>query len=186
MLRRVEGTVTSADGTRLAVRRVGAGDPVVLLHGTGGGLHSWAGVADLLAADHRVWLVARRGYAPSDVPAGVNSFDREVADVHAVLSAVGDEDGAPAHLVGASYGATLALHAVRDAVPGHPQAARSLALYEPPLFASGPPMDLRSASRIRGSSIFRGTKRGSSANTGRRGRRNIISPICRPKRICAR
>ena len=58
--------------------------------------------------------------------------------MHAVLSAVGDEDGAPAHLVGASYGATLALHAVRDAVPGHPQAARSLALYEPPLFASGP------------------------------------------------
>jgi len=53
-------------------------------------------------------------------------------------------------------------------------------------FACGPLMDLRSGSRTWASSIFRGTKPGSSANTGRRERRNIISPICRPRRSCAR
>ena len=40
--------------------------------------------------------------------------------------------GAPAHLVGSSYGATLALHAA--GIDG----VRSLSLYEPPLFAAGP------------------------------------------------
>ena len=43
----------------------------------------------------------------------------------------------------------------------------------------GPPMDPRSASRTKASSICRATKLGSSVNTGRRERRNIISPICR-------
>jgi pimeloyl-ACP methyl ester carboxylesterase len=37
------------------------------------------------------------------------------------------------HLVGASYGATLALHAAQ----ADPGSLRSLALYKPPLFASG-------------------------------------------------
>jgi pimeloyl-ACP methyl ester carboxylesterase len=124
----VDTSVRSSDGTRLTVRRLGAGIPVVLLHGSAGGLHSWQAVADQLADRYELWLVCRRGYAPSDVPAGPNSFPAEVADVHAVLDAV----GAPAHLVGSSYGATLALHAA--GVEG----VRSLSLYEPPLFAAGP------------------------------------------------
>jgi pimeloyl-ACP methyl ester carboxylesterase len=100
----------------------------VLLHGSGGGLHSWRAVADLLTDRYETWLVCRRGYAPSDVPAGPDTFAAEVADVRAVL----DRVGAPAHLVGASYGATVALHAAGS--PG----IRSLSLYEPPLFAAGP------------------------------------------------
>jgi pimeloyl-ACP methyl ester carboxylesterase len=124
----VDTLVRSGDGTRLAVRRLGAGIPVVLLHGSGGGLHSWRAVADLLADRYELWLVCRRGYAPSDVPAGPNSFAAEVADVRAVLDAA----GAPAHLAGSSYGATLALHAA--GIDG----VRSLSLYEPPLFAAGP------------------------------------------------
>src|SRR5467141_4883332 len=47
--------------------------------------------------------------------------------------------------------------------------------------ADGPPQRMTWAS-----SIFRETKPGSSVNTGRQERRNIISPICRPRRICAR
>jgi pimeloyl-ACP methyl ester carboxylesterase len=125
----VDTDVRSADGTRLAVHRIGSGTPVVLLHGSGGGLHSWRAVADRLADRYALWLVCRRGYAPSDVPAGVNSFPAEVADVRVVLAAV----GAPAHLVGSSYGATLALHAAA-AEAGE---LRSLSLYEPPLFAAG-------------------------------------------------
>jgi pimeloyl-ACP methyl ester carboxylesterase len=124
----VDTSLRSSDGTRLTVRRLGAGVPVVLLHGSGGGLHSWQAVADLLADRYELWLVSRRGYAPSDIPDGPNSFPAEVADVRAVLDAA----GAPAHLVGSSYGATLALHAAGI------EGVRSLSLYEPPLFAAGP------------------------------------------------
>jgi pimeloyl-ACP methyl ester carboxylesterase len=148
--------IRSSDGTRLVVRRVGAGDPVVLVHGSGGGLHSWAGVAALLEEDFEVWMPARRGYGPSDVPPGPKSFEAEIADVLAVIEAA----GRPVHLVGASYGALLALHtAVRAAGPATavrtsgpatavraagPATAvrtsgpvRSLAIFEPPLFATG-------------------------------------------------
>jgi pimeloyl-ACP methyl ester carboxylesterase len=116
-------TITSADGTRIAVRRMGAGDPVVALHGSGGGLHSFAAVAEQIGDRYEVWGVARRGHGPP------NTFEAEVADVAAVLAAAG-----PAHLLGASTGAILALHtALAD-----PGALRSLALFEPPLFACGP------------------------------------------------
>ncbi|MEU7800970.1 alpha/beta hydrolase [Micromonospora arborensis] len=125
--------VESADGTRLVVRRLGAGDPVVLVHGSGGGLHSWATVAERLANDHEVWMPARRGYGPSDVPAGQKSFKDETADLIAVLEAARQPTGRTVHLVGASYGATLALHtALAD-----PRDIRSLAIFEPPLFAAG-------------------------------------------------
>jgi len=123
----------SADGTRLVVRRVGAGDPVVLVHGSGGGLHSWAGVADRLADRYEVWMPARRGYGPSDIPRSGKSFDDEVADVRAVVTAAGAASGRPVHLAGASYGATVSLHtALAD-----PRDLRSLAVFEAPLFAAG-------------------------------------------------
>ncbi|MEV4119818.1 alpha/beta hydrolase [Micromonospora sp. NPDC049645] len=126
-------SVESADGTRLVVRRLGVGDPVVLVHGSGGGLHSWAAVADDLAHDHEVWLPARRGYGPSDVPPGVKSFRDETADLVAVIETARRSSGRPVHLVGASYGATLALHTTS----AEPRDVRSLAVFEPPLFAAG-------------------------------------------------
>ncbi|MEU1586507.1 alpha/beta hydrolase [Micromonospora sp. NPDC005710] len=127
-------SVESSDGTRLVVRRLGGGDPVVLVHGSGGGLHSWAAVADDLAHDHEVWLPARRGYGPSDVPAGTKSFPTETADLIAVIDAARRSSGRPVHLVGASYGATVALHTTS----ADPRDVRSLAIFEPPLFAAGP------------------------------------------------
>jgi pimeloyl-ACP methyl ester carboxylesterase len=119
-----------AAGTRLVVRCVGTGDPVVLVHGSGGGLHSWAAVAELLADRYRLWMPARRGYGPSDLPAGAKSFDDDTDDLLAVIEAA----GAPVHLVGASYGAIAALHVAAE----HPDRLRSLAVFEPPLFATGP------------------------------------------------
>ncbi|MGC4759457.1 alpha/beta fold hydrolase [Micromonospora trifolii] len=126
-------SVESADGTRLVVRRLGVGDPVVLVHGSGGGLHSWAAVAEHLTQGHEVWLPARRGYGPSDVPTGTKSFRAETADLLAVIEAARQSSGRPVHLVGASYGATLALHTTL----AHPRDIRSLAIFEPPLYAAG-------------------------------------------------
>ncbi|MFI5896791.1 alpha/beta fold hydrolase [Actinoplanes sp. NPDC051513] len=122
--------VRAADGIRLTVRRQGVGTPVVLVHGSGGGLHSWAPLAFLLAGSFELWMPARRGYGPSDVPPSRKSFKDEVGDLTTILDTI----GRPAHLVGASYGATLALHTAASA----PDSLLSVAVFEPPLFASGP------------------------------------------------
>jgi pimeloyl-ACP methyl ester carboxylesterase len=112
---------------------MGSGDPVVLVHGSGGGLHSWATVADQLGPHYEVWMPARRGYGPSDVPPGIKSFKDETSDLTAVIQAAYESSGKPVHLVGASYGATLALHTASAGLRG----LRSLAIFEPPLFAAG-------------------------------------------------
>ncbi|MEK8106968.1 WHG domain-containing protein [Micromonospora sp. M12] len=58
-------SVQSTDGTRLLVRRLGVGDPVVLVHGSGGGLHSWAAVAEHLAPSTRCGCRPDAGTAPA-------------------------------------------------------------------------------------------------------------------------
>jgi pimeloyl-ACP methyl ester carboxylesterase len=108
---------------------VGAGDPIVLVHGSGGGADSWTAVADALAGEFEVWSFVRRAYTGGAAP-GPRTFAEEVADVRQVLAAV----GRPAHLVGASLGATLTLHAALAGVAG----IRSLVLFEPPLLLAGP------------------------------------------------
>jgi pimeloyl-ACP methyl ester carboxylesterase len=122
--------VDSADGTTLVARRSGHGVPVVLVHGSSGGLDSWDGVAPFLANTFEVWVYARRGYAPSGAVACEKTFADDVADALAVVHAAGGD----AHLVGASYGGTVGLHVAHN----NPSALRSLAIFEPPLFASGP------------------------------------------------
>ena len=63
---------------------------------------------------------------------------------------------------------------------GAPAPKESSRLVSPPS-ACGSPMDHRSGSETRGSSICRGTRLGSSANTGCREKRNTISPTCRQR-----
>src|SRR3954464_14466840 len=98
--------IAAADGTALAVRRTGKGTPVVLVHGSAGGLDSWDPVVAHLADAFELWVYARRGYPPSGAAPSPKTF----ADLRAVLAQV----GCPAHLVGGSYGGTVALHAVRS------------------------------------------------------------------------
>ncbi|GAB1690404.1 alpha/beta hydrolase [Krasilnikovia sp. M28-CT-15] len=121
--------MTTADGTRLTARRTGHGVPVVLVHGSAGGLDSWDPVTSLMGDAFELWVYARRGYAPSDGCRRPKTYADDVADLRAVLAAA----GGPAHVVGGSYGGTVALHAA--SAGGVP--IRSVALFEPPLFASG-------------------------------------------------
>lgn len=118
--------VESADGTRLACRSVGDGEPIVLVHGSlavGGG---WRRVADLLAEDHRVTTFDRRGRGGSgDAPE--YALEREVEDVIAVVGAVG---GRPV-LIGHSFGGAVAAQAARRAD------LAALVLYEPGLRLDG-------------------------------------------------
>lgn len=122
------GSFESFDGTTIGCRRIGSGPPVVMVHGSGGGLHSWQPVAERLADRFELWSPARRGYAPSGPGRSPKRFADEVGDAGALI----DRIGRPVHLVGMSYGATVALHAAAAGLP-----VRSLVLWEPPLYAAG-------------------------------------------------
>lgn len=124
--------LTAPDGTRLAVDVEGRGSPVVFVHGTGGGLATWTDVGSRLAG-HRVARYARRNHAPSDVGPSPNNFAVEAADLRVVLGYLTDLSGQPVHVVGGSYGATVALHAAAENIEG----IASLALFEPPILLVG-------------------------------------------------
>lgn len=101
-------TVTSADGTRLAYEVRGDGPPLVYV--TGAICHRRfrpvRSGAQVLAQTFRVLTYDRRGRGDSD--AGEPwSLDREVADIAALVDALGGR----ALLYGHSSGAVLALHA---------------------------------------------------------------------------
>lgn len=77
-----------ANGIRLHVTEIGAGDPVVLLHGFPQHWFAWRHVADRLAAEHRLICVDLRGFGWSDAPAKGYDTATRVADVLALLDAL--------------------------------------------------------------------------------------------------
>lgn len=110
-------------GAPLAVRTLGDGPPLLLVHGGVGPRATWAAQEEL-ADRFRLVLPARRGFAGSP---GTGRQDHEVdaADLEPLLV-----EGRP-HAVGYSYGAVgLAVAAGRA-----PHRVRSLTLVEPTLFA---------------------------------------------------
>ena len=126
-----EGLVHSADGTRIAFRRLGSGPAVVFVHGSVSTHIDWMPVARLLADRFTCFVMDRRGRAKSGEGVGPYSIEREYEDIDAVLAAAQTETGSEAALVGHSYGAICALGvAMRHLVP-------RLVLYEPPLPVGG-------------------------------------------------
>ena len=120
--------VARPDGARIAYRVVGAGRPVLLLHGTlstGAQLRS---LARALAADGELAVVSvdRRGSGESRLPVSEPlDVATHVADLVAVLDAEGHEATA---LVGHSLGGVVALEFAAR-VPGR---TRAVVAYEPP------------------------------------------------------
>jgi (E)-2-((N-methylformamido)methylene)succinate hydrolase len=110
-------------GTGSSIRSFdgGAGETVVLLHGLGGSAANWAEVVDRLVPGRRVLAVDLPGHGGSDpLPRGAVLDD--YAD--AVAGAIEGRDGAPALVVGHSFGGQVALRlAVR-----HPRLVRGLVL----------------------------------------------------------
>ena len=109
-------------------REAGAGEPIVLLHCSSGSSGAWALVMNHLGQDYRVLAPDLLGYGrsapwPRDA---VLVPDGELGAVEALL----DVAGRPAHLVGHSYGGTVALHAARR----FPRRVASLILIEPVAF----------------------------------------------------
>lgn len=118
-----EFAVGSPDGTRIACRRSGSGEPLVLVHGTTADHRRWARVVPRLEAHFTVLAVDRRGRGASG-DASDYRIEREFEDVVAVVAAV----GRPVTLVGHSYGGICAMEAALRSL-----AVRRLILYEPPI-----------------------------------------------------
>jgi pimeloyl-ACP methyl ester carboxylesterase len=101
-----------ADYAQLGVVRTwydehGEGEALVMLHPGGADARAWAPNLDALAAHFHVFTPERRGHGRTpDVP-GPITYELMTEDTIAFLERV---VGGPAHLVGCSAGATVALH----------------------------------------------------------------------------
>ena len=126
--------VKSKDGTLIAYERSGAGQPLVLVHGTGGDHTRWATVLPMLERRFTVYTVNRRGRGGSGDAADY-AIEREYEDIAAVVGSIAE----PANLLGHSYGALCSLEAAL--LTGN---VRRLVLYEPAM-STGIPMYPRGA-----------------------------------------
>jgi len=109
-------------------REAGAGEPIVLLHCSSGSSGAWAPIMNHLGKDYRVLAPDLLGYGrttpwPCDAPLAPDS---ELGVIEALLHVAGQ----PVHLVGHSYGGTVALSAARR----FPCQIASLTLIEPVAF----------------------------------------------------
>ncbi|MFF1462212.1 alpha/beta fold hydrolase [Streptomyces sp. NPDC058330] len=123
-----------AGGVRLAYRTWGdpAAPPVVLAHGRCGDSRDWTGVAERLAARHRVYALDFRGHGLSDWP-GRYSFELFRDDLHGFLEA---RNLAGATVIGHSMGGAAALLLAEQ----QPGLIGSLVIEEaPPLLPLDPP-----------------------------------------------
>ena len=115
-------TVTSKDGTKLAVDISGSGPAIVLVSGGSVDRGSNAGLAEALKADFTTYNYDRRGRGDSGDTAPY-AVEREIEDIEAVIALAGGR----AHLYGSSSGAALALEAAAAGAP-----VDKLVLWEPP------------------------------------------------------
>ena len=118
-------TSLPVDGVDLHYTELGAGDPLLLVHGTGAYSAIWGEVPTLLAASHRVIVYDRRGFGKSVGERAANAH-RHALDAAALLEHL---DAVPAVVVGWSGGGVLAM----DLAASRPDAVRSLVLIEPAL-----------------------------------------------------
>jgi pimeloyl-ACP methyl ester carboxylesterase len=91
----------------VAVEQTGSGDPLLLIHGTGGTRSHWDPVRDRLAAQRSLLLVDLPGHGESPAPRSAPSTPSGYAEI---LAGVLDELGHPSvHVAGNSVGGWTAL-----------------------------------------------------------------------------
>jgi|SRR5215204_375287 len=112
--------------TWLHYERSGAGEPLVLIHGSWVDGRVWDAVRPALSRSFDVVSFDRRGHSRS-VPAPAGTIHEDVDDVARLIEAL---DLRPAHVAGASWGGSIALRLAA----ARPELLRSLAVHEPPLF----------------------------------------------------
>jgi pimeloyl-ACP methyl ester carboxylesterase len=137
--RRLEARLQHVEinGNRLAYLDVGAGEPVVLVHGGLSDVTTWEPLLDTLAQHYRVIAYSQR-YAWPNEPIGVGVVDTITQHASDLATLIEKLQIGPAHLVGSSWGGFVVLVVARD----RPQLVRSLVVQEAPvipLFLGAPP-----------------------------------------------
>jgi pimeloyl-ACP methyl ester carboxylesterase len=123
-------TLPALDVALFVDRPVGDGEPVVLIHGAWTDHGTWSRVVDPLAQSFRVFRYDRRGHTRSPRGAVPPTRARHEDDLAELIQRL---DCAPAHLVGTSYGAIIAL-----ALAGRrPDLVRSVVAHEPAALPDG-------------------------------------------------
>lgn len=114
--------------TTLHYFECGKGEPLIFVHGGLGDLHTFQPQVQEFAASFRVIAYSRRFSPPNAPPreTDVNPLSNHVADLRALITQL---KATPAHLVGSSYGAYVALALAVD----HPELVRRLVLGESPV-----------------------------------------------------
>jgi pimeloyl-ACP methyl ester carboxylesterase len=120
--------ISSINGIQLYWELSGDGEPAVLVHGSWGDHHNWDLVTPGLSKSLNVATYDRRGHSRSERPPGQGSIHEDVADLAALIEHL---FGGPAHVIGNSFGAAVALNLAIE----RPELIRSLVAHEPPLFA---------------------------------------------------
>ncbi len=122
------GHAVASDGVPLGWLSIGAGPGLVVVHGAMQSAHSQLDLARLLARNHEVHLVDRRGRGMSGpYPRPAEHLRTETDDLARVMAATGARD-----VLGISSGALIALRAM----PSTP--VRRVAAFEPPLVLRDP------------------------------------------------
>ena len=118
-----------SDGEHLRARIVGAGRPIVFLHGLGASLRYWGRAYDSLAARHRLVFFDLLGFGGSPKPSG--SYDT-AQHCRALVAAFEHYGIARADVVAHSAGALLAIALATDA----PSLVDNVIGFGTPLFPS--------------------------------------------------
>jgi pimeloyl-ACP methyl ester carboxylesterase len=121
-------TIETADGTELHHVIEGAGEALVLVHGSWGESSSWGFVVPGLASTFRVVTYDRRGHGQSGGAPAAGTVHDDVADLAALIEAL---ELGPVNLCGSSYGTNIAF---RLAI-ARPDLVRRVAGHEPPFLA---------------------------------------------------
>jgi len=129
------------NGTELHYLEQGAGEPLVLVHGSVSDFRSWMLQVEAFSGQYRVIAYSRRYHYPNIWLDGGPEYsaDLHAADLAALIEALGL---GPARLVGHSFGAITSLLTALH----HPELVSRLVLAEPPILPwlerlpDGPPL----------------------------------------------
>lgn len=120
------------NGVELAYTEAGAGEPLVLVHGSLVDYRYSLPLMRQLARRYRVINYSRRCHAPNPCPRGAAySFQLHADDLAALIREL---KLAPAHIVGHSSGGAVAVYLAQQ----HPELVRTLTLVEPGLYSLMP------------------------------------------------
>ncbi len=125
-----DARTATINGTTLAYREQGEGDPVVFVHGAISDLRTWEKQLPAVGRSYRAITYSRRFARPNeDIDPGADDpLLRHVEDLAAFLREIG---AAPAHLVGNSQGAFISLLAAAQ----HAEVVRTVVIEEGPVMS---------------------------------------------------